>query len=61
MKVVRKTVDGVVYAKLLNHVIMTGKPRNDRTGTGTIFDYTTDDIELLNYAPHPAIKAGVSV
>lgn len=25
-----------VYAKLLNHVIMTGKPRDDRTGTGTI-------------------------
>jgi thymidylate synthase len=25
-----------IYARLLNHVLMTGKPRNDRTGTGTV-------------------------
>lgn len=25
-----------IYARLLNHVLMTGKPRGDRTGTGTI-------------------------
>ena len=25
-----------IYARLLNHVLMTGKPRDDRTGTGTL-------------------------
>ena len=27
----------------------------------SIFDYEMEDIELLNYSPHPAIKAEVSV
>jgi thymidylate synthase len=26
-----------------------------------IFDFTFDDIEIINYAPHPAIKAAVAV
>ena len=27
----------------------------------SIFDYTYDDVEILNYDPHPAIKAPVAV
>ena len=31
------------------------------TGVGTIFDYKLSDIQVLNYDPHPAIKALIAV
>ena len=48
------------YETLLEHVLMFGAIKFNRKPP-SIFDYREEDIELINYQHHPAIKAELAV